>query len=85
MTAPAENPDAPASADDAAALSLAASIRIVKGNPTAEEVATLAALLIARMRLQQEARERDRQPEAPVHKLPSPRRPAFVAPGAWAS
>ncbi|MFE5833412.1 acyl-CoA carboxylase subunit epsilon [Streptomyces sp. NPDC056488] len=85
MTAPAENPDVPASAsaDDAAALSLAASIRIVKGNPTAEEVATLAALLIARMRLQQEARAQE--PEAPVHKLPLPRRPTFVAPGAWAS
>ncbi|MFF3216109.1 acyl-CoA carboxylase subunit epsilon [Streptomyces sp. NPDC002886] len=69
-------------ADDRTALALAA-IRITKGNPTAEEVASLAVLLTARIRLLNEAQATEG--EARVHKLPLRRQPSFIAPGAWAS
>ncbi|MFJ3173979.1 acyl-CoA carboxylase epsilon subunit [Streptomyces roseus] len=85
---PGPTPDAtpgptPDAAGDMSALALAASIRITKGNPTAEEVAALAVLLTARLRLQSEAQSS--QTEAQVHKLPLRPRPSFIAPGAWAS
>ncbi|MGW2995804.1 acyl-CoA carboxylase epsilon subunit [Streptomyces sp. NPDC001193] len=66
MTAP-----APGSAGDASAPALADSIRIVKGKPTAEEVAALAVLLAARLRQPDEARPG--QGGAQVHKLRPPR------------
>lgn len=78
--APGPTPDAAA---DTSALALEASIRITKGNPTAEEVAALAVLLTARIRLQNEAQSSPT--EAQVHKLPLRPRPSFIAPGAWAS
>ncbi|MFE5768646.1 acyl-CoA carboxylase epsilon subunit [Streptomyces sp. NPDC056485] len=64
-------------------LALAASIRITKGNPSAEEVAALAVLLTARIRLRNEGQ--CAQAEAQVHKLPLRPRASFIAPGAWAS
>ncbi|MCB5165713.1 acyl-CoA carboxylase subunit epsilon [Streptomyces bambusae] len=75
----------PALVDDAAALALAASIRITKGNPTAEEVATLAVLLAARIRQREDADRAAARPGARIHRLPPRRRPPFVAPGSWAS
>ncbi|WP_328973761.1 acyl-CoA carboxylase subunit epsilon [Streptomyces sp. NBC_00239] len=69
--------------DDTSALALAAAIRITKGNPTAEEVATLAVLLGARIRLQHEARAA--QPAPRVSRLPRRAQPSFVPPGSWAS
>ncbi|MCY0935132.1 acyl-CoA carboxylase subunit epsilon [Streptomyces sp. H34-S4] len=69
-------------ADDRTVLALA-SFRITKGNPSAEEVAALAVLLMARFRLMHEAQAS--APEAQVHKLPVRRSPTFTAPGAWAS
>ncbi|MFK0050135.1 acyl-CoA carboxylase subunit epsilon [Streptomyces sp. NPDC090741] len=84
MTAPTPAPGpTPDAAGDTSALALAASIRITRGNPTAEEVAALAVLLTARIRLQNEAQSS--QPEAQVYKLPLRPRPSFTAPGAWAS
>ncbi|KOU30695.1 hypothetical protein ADK52_04050 [Streptomyces sp. WM6372] len=84
MTAPTPAPGpTPDTAGDTSALALAASIRITKGNPSAEEVAALAVLLTARIRLQNEAQAS--QTEAQVHKLPLRPRPSFIAPGAWAS
>ncbi|MFJ8888248.1 acyl-CoA carboxylase subunit epsilon [Streptomyces sp. NPDC102402] len=87
MTGPVQDPAGPVAVPDAdaSALALAASIRIVRGSPTAEEVATLAALLIARIRFQQEVRPVPRAPvpRAPVRRLR--REPSFIAPGAWAS
>ncbi|MFF4104113.1 acyl-CoA carboxylase subunit epsilon [Streptomyces sp. NPDC001903] len=84
MSAPAPAPGpTPDAAGDVSALALAASIRITKGNPTAEEVAALAVLLTARIRLRNEAQTP--QTEARVHKLPLRPRPSFIAPGAWAS
>ncbi|WP_327286188.1 MULTISPECIES: acyl-CoA carboxylase epsilon subunit [unclassified Streptomyces] len=82
MTAPV-TATAPGPAGDTSALAIAASIRITKGNPTAEEVAALAVLLTARIRLQNEAHAS--QTEAQVYKLPLRPRPSFIAPGAWAS
>jgi hypothetical protein len=83
----------PTGADDgtpAAALT-SASVRVAKGNPTAEEVAALAVLLTARIRLANEARENGTRDQgrgsatAPVralrHRGPAP----FTPPGAWAS
>ncbi|MFF3959462.1 acyl-CoA carboxylase subunit epsilon [Streptomyces sp. NPDC001890] len=68
-----------------------ASVRVSKGNPTAEEVAALAVLLTARIRLANEARENEAREQertssvAPVralrHRGPAP----FTPPGAWAS
>ncbi|WP_030869914.1 acyl-CoA carboxylase epsilon subunit [Streptomyces sp. NRRL F-2747] len=78
MTAP-----APRSAGDTSAPALAESIRIIKGEPTAEEVAALAVLLTARLR--QPDGTGPGQGGAQVHKLPPRPRPAFIAPGAWAS
>ncbi|MEW2418332.1 acyl-CoA carboxylase epsilon subunit [Streptomyces sp. NPDC046866] len=70
--------------DERTAMALAA-IRITRGNPTAEEVAALAVLLTARLRMQHEAEAAQEQAGATVHKLPLRPRPAFAAPGAWAS
>ncbi|MGW1766585.1 acyl-CoA carboxylase epsilon subunit [Streptomyces sp. NPDC002073] len=72
-----------AGVDDTSALALAASIRITKGNPTAEEVATLAVLLGARIRLQHQ--ERAAQPGLQASRLPRRIPPAFIPPGSWAS
>ncbi|MCX5016590.1 acyl-CoA carboxylase epsilon subunit [Streptomyces sp. NBC_00555] len=78
-----ELPGTTAAEDTSTALAMA-SIRISRGNPTAEETAALAALLTARLRLLNEARQP--VPSAPrTRKLPTqPCRP-FRAPGAWAS
>lgn len=69
--------------DERTALALA-SLRITRGNPTAEEVAAIAALLMARLRLLDGA-QAEQESTAKVHKLPVRRPSAFVAPGAWAS
>ncbi|MFD0342976.1 acyl-CoA carboxylase epsilon subunit [Streptomyces sp. NPDC127117] len=68
-----------------------ASVRVSRGNPTAEEVAALAVLLTARIRLASEARENETREQGrgsavvPVralrHRGPAP----FTPPGAWAS
>ncbi|OEJ36269.1 acyl-CoA carboxylase subunit epsilon [Streptomyces agglomeratus] len=71
------------SADDRTTLALA-SLRVTKGNPTAEEVAAIAALLTARLHLQAEAQAEQETVER-VRKLPVRRPPRFIAPGAWAS
>ncbi len=71
-------------ADDRTALATTA-FRIIRGNPTAEEVAALAVLLTARLRLQNEAAAAEAEDRATVHKLPLRRRPVFAPPGAWAS
>lgn len=84
MTARVQDP-ATVADDEASALALAASIRIVKGNPTAEEVATLAALLIARLRLQHEARAARAQAAPETHGRPPRHLSPFTSPGAWAS
>ncbi|WP_327364796.1 acyl-CoA carboxylase epsilon subunit [Streptomyces sp. NBC_01296] len=78
-----ELPGTTAAEDTSTALAMA-SIRISRGNPTAEETAALAALLTARLRLLHGARQPE--PSAPrTRKLPTqPCRP-FLAPGAWAS
>ncbi|GAA1581626.1 MULTISPECIES: acyl-CoA carboxylase epsilon subunit [Streptomyces] len=73
------------SADGSTALS-AAAIRITRGNPTAEEVAAVAVLLTARLRLAAEAQAAAGQEEsAVVFRLPRRRPPVFAPPGAWAS
>ncbi|MFD7618101.1 acyl-CoA carboxylase epsilon subunit [Streptomyces sp. NPDC059802] len=79
----------------AAALT-SASVRVSKGNPTAEEVAALAVLLTARLRSANGAREheagengvREQERTSSVvrvralrHRGPAP----FTPPGAWAS
>lgn len=72
-----------AAEDTSTALAMA-SIRISRGNPTAEETAALAALLTARLRLLHDARQPE--PSAPrTRKLPTQPCPPFRAPGAWAS
>ncbi|MER7468054.1 acyl-CoA carboxylase epsilon subunit [Streptomyces sp. NPDC097981] len=83
LTDRAELPGTTAAEDTSTALAMA-SIRISRGNPTAEETAALAALLTARLRLLHEAR----QPESSAprtRKLPTRPCPPFRAPGAWAS
>lgn len=68
-----------------------ASVRVAKGNPTAAEVAALAVLLTARLRLANEARENEAREQERVSSVPPVRalrhrRPApFTPPGAWAS
>ncbi|OEJ22336.1 hypothetical protein [Streptomyces subrutilus] len=69
--------------DPSLALAMA-SIRISRGNPTAEETAALAVLLTARLRLLHEATQAS-PPTAGPRKLPTAPRPAFRPPGAWAS
>ncbi|MFE2147447.1 acyl-CoA carboxylase subunit epsilon [Streptomyces sp. NPDC059456] len=84
MSAPTPAPGpTPDPVGDTSALAIAASIRITRGNPTAEEVAALAVLLTARIRLQHEAQASPT--EARVYKLPLRPRTSFIAPGAWAS
>ncbi|WP_327364810.1 acyl-CoA carboxylase epsilon subunit [Streptomyces sp. NBC_01296] len=80
-----DGPPAPITAEPSLALAMAmASIRISRGNPTAEETAALAVLLTARLRLLHGARESEAA--APrVRRLPRPACPQFRAPGAWAS
>ncbi|SFY42029.1 hypothetical protein OH786_36980 (plasmid) [Streptomyces atratus] len=79
---------APGNETPAAALT-SASVRVAKGSPTAEEVAALAVLLTARLRLANEAREneaRERDSSVPQVRALRHRRPApFTPPGAWAS
>ncbi|MGP3691601.1 acyl-CoA carboxylase epsilon subunit [Streptomyces sp. IBSNAI002] len=66
-----------------ASLALAmASIRISRGNPTAEEIAALAVLLTARLG---QGHEAPRPAPARTRRLPSPSCQPFRAPGAWAS
>ncbi|MFE0606613.1 acyl-CoA carboxylase epsilon subunit [Streptomyces sp. NPDC058892] len=83
--APARTQAAPAPAAAAPSMALAmASIRISRGNPTAEEAAALAVLLTARLRLLHKAREAEAA--APrIRKLPHRPYPPFRAPGAWTS
>ncbi|MCX5612938.1 MULTISPECIES: acyl-CoA carboxylase epsilon subunit [unclassified Streptomyces] len=78
-----ELPGTTAAEDTSTALAMA-SIRISRGNPTAEETAALAALLTARLRLLNEARQP--VPSTPrTRKLPTQTCRPFRAPGAWAS
>ncbi|MFJ9646102.1 acyl-CoA carboxylase epsilon subunit [Streptomyces sp. NPDC004244] len=81
-------PRAPRAAAQDPSLALAmASIRIAKGNPTAEETAALAVLLTARLRrLHEVRRAAAAEPRIPrrrprAHRPPVP----FRAPGSWAS
>ncbi|MEU9235764.1 acyl-CoA carboxylase epsilon subunit [Streptomyces subrutilus] len=74
---------ATAAGDPSLALAMA-SIRISRGNPTAEETAALAVLLAARLRLLHEASQSS-PPTAGPRKLPAVPRPTFRPPGAWAS
>lgn len=79
----AEPPEAATAEDSSLALAMA-SIRISRGNPTAEETAALAVLLAARFRRLHEARQSE--PPAPgTRKLPPAPCPRFRPPGAWAS
>ncbi|MFJ2821697.1 acyl-CoA carboxylase subunit epsilon [Streptomyces toxytricini] len=71
-------------ADGSTALA-AASIRITRGNPTAEEVAAVAVLLTARLRLAAEQAAAGQEESAVVFRLPRRRPPVFAPPGAWAS
>ncbi|CAM5491458.1 hypothetical protein GCM10010329_69130 [Streptomyces spiroverticillatus] len=60
-----------------------ASFRISRGNPTTEETAAVAAVLMAGLR-----RLHDSGPAAAaprILRLPHPTRPAYRAPGSWAS
>ncbi|MFB7259094.1 acyl-CoA carboxylase epsilon subunit [Streptomyces nojiriensis] len=72
----------PASASASTALTMA-SIRISRGNPTPEETAAVAALLVASLRLRHEAGPSAAEPR--IHKLPHRRSPTYRAPGSWAS
>ncbi|MFF5449564.1 acyl-CoA carboxylase epsilon subunit [Streptomyces sp. NPDC012888] len=75
------------SADESTALTLAA-MRITAGNPTAEEVAAIAVLLTARLRLLHEHEQQEQQDtRASVHRLPprAPRMTPYTAPRSWAS
>lgn len=81
---PTPAPDA-ASAAEGRALALAmASIRISRGNPTAEETAALAALLMARLRLAHGGRQSEAG-DPRTRKLPYRPGPSFRSPGSWAS
>ncbi|MFE6848167.1 acyl-CoA carboxylase epsilon subunit [Streptomyces sp. NPDC057686] len=80
---PARTEGLPAGAAEPSLALAMASIRISRGNPTAEETAALAVLLTARLRLLHEARGSGAVPR--VRRLPRPARPPFRAPGAWAS
>ncbi|MGR4884950.1 acyl-CoA carboxylase subunit epsilon [Streptomyces sp. LARHCF249] len=69
--------------DTSLALAMA-SIRISRGNPTAEEIAAPAVLLTARLGKRHEA-QRPAPVTARARKLPSLSFQPFRAPGAWAS
>ncbi|MFD4242848.1 acyl-CoA carboxylase subunit epsilon [Streptomyces sp. NPDC058525] len=76
--------DAAAPAQDTSLALAMASIRISRGNPTAEEIAALAVLLTARLGKRHEARQPAPAP-ARSRRLPSLSCQPFRAPGAWAS
>ncbi len=61
-----------------------ASVRVTRGNPTAEEVAAVAALLAARLRPVCEEAPSEVAPPSPLARGARRPRP-FAAPGAWAS
>ncbi|MFE3553312.1 acyl-CoA carboxylase epsilon subunit [Streptomyces sp. NPDC059193] len=75
---------AAAPAQDTSLALAMASIRISRGNPTAEEIAALAVLLTARLGKRHEARQSAPAP-ARTRRLPSSSCQSFRAPGAWAS
>ncbi|MEU9144364.1 acyl-CoA carboxylase epsilon subunit [Streptomyces sp. NPDC048349] len=78
-----ELPGAGAAEDSSLALAMA-SIRISRGNPTAEETAAIAVLLTARLRRLHEARRPAPSAQA-TRTLPPAPCPPFRPPGAWAS
>ncbi|OSZ61584.1 hypothetical protein OQI_04595 [Streptomyces pharetrae CZA14] len=72
---------APAGASATTALTMA-SIRISRGNPTSEETAAVAALLVAGLR---RLHETGPSAEPRARRLPHRPGPAYRAPGSWAS
>ncbi|GAA3487728.1 MULTISPECIES: acyl-CoA carboxylase epsilon subunit [Streptomyces] len=82
---PAATGDAPRPTDDvplSTALAMA-SFRISRGNPTTEETAAVAAVLMAGLRRLHDTRPATATPR--ILRLPHPTRPAYRAPGSWAS
>ncbi len=73
---------APAGASPSTVLAMA-SLRITRGDPTSEETAAVAAVLIAGLRRLHETGPSAAGPQ--VLKLPHRTRPAYRAPGSWAS
>ncbi|MGR4884944.1 acyl-CoA carboxylase epsilon subunit [Streptomyces sp. LARHCF249] len=77
-------PSGAAPAEDTSLALAMASIRISRGNPTAEEIAALAVLLTTRLRKRHETLQPAPSAARP-RRLPPLPCPPFRAPGAWGS